>query len=237
MTCPGCHTPMTGASLEGHLGTTVDIDLCPVCQVFWFDGYESLKLAPASVLKLFQIIGEGAAAARHPVDPAAACPRCGMRLRPTHDLQRATKFQYLRCPAGHGRLITFFDFLREKDFIRPLSPRQIEELRRNVQVVNCSNCGAPIDLTTGTSCAHCGSPLSMLDLTQAEAIVHQLREAGRPVGRVDPALPLDLERARREVSESFAAFEHDARWFSDVSTFGLVGAGLTSLARWLKQHA
>jgi hypothetical protein len=227
---------MTAASLAGHLGTTVDIDLCHRCQVFWFDGYESLKLAPASVLTLFRIIGEGTAATRHPIGSTSVCPRCGMRLRPTHDLQRTTKFEYLRCPAGHGRLITFFDFLREKDFIRPLSPKQIEELRRNVQVVNCSNCGAPIDLSTGTACGHCGSPLSMLDLSQAETIVHQLREAARPATRVDPALPLDLERARREVSDSFAAFEHDDRWFTDVSSFGLVGAGLTALSRWLKKQ-
>jgi len=30
------------------------------------------------------------------------------------------------------------DFLREKDFIHPLSPQQINELRKNIQIVKCS---------------------------------------------------------------------------------------------------
>ena len=61
-------------------------------------------------------------------------------------MQRSTRFEYFRCPHDHGRLTTFFDFLKEKDFVRPLTPPQIAELRKNIQVVNCSNCGAPIDL-------------------------------------------------------------------------------------------
>ena len=64
-------------------------------------------------------------------------------------MQRATRFSYLHCPNDHGRLTTFFDFLREKDFIRPLTAEQLQELRQNVQTVNCSNCGAPIDVTRG----------------------------------------------------------------------------------------
>ena len=142
----------------------------------------------------------------------------------------------MRCPKDHGRLITFVEFLREKDFIRPLSAQQIEELRRNVQIVNCSNCGAPIDLTNSSSCGHCGSPLSMLDMKRAGALVAELREADRPDRPIDPALPLRLARARREVEAAFASFERGPGWFDDVSQGGLVGAGLSALARWLKEH-
>ena len=127
-----------------------------------------------------------------------------MRLLVTYDQQRNTQFQYLRCPRDHGRLITFVDFLREKDFIRPLSAQQIGELRRGVQVVNCSNCGASIDLTKHTACAHCGSALSMLDMKQAGALVSELRESEQQARSIDPALPLELERARREVEAAFA---------------------------------
>ena len=85
----------------------------------------------------------------------------------THDQQHATKFEYLRCARGHGRLITFVNFLLEKDFIRPLSPEQIDELRqRKIQVISCSKCGAPVDLTRGPACAHCGASLSMLDVSR-----------------------------------------------------------------------
>jgi hypothetical protein len=235
MTCPNCHAVMATETLEGHLGTSVTIDLCQPCQVFWFDARESLKLAPGAVLKLFRIVGEHALDARAPAATHHACPRCRAHLVPTHDQQRNTKFQYLRCPNDHGRLITFVDFLREKDFIKPLSAQQIQQLRQSVQTVNCSNCGGPIDLAKYTACAHCGSPLSMLDLKQAGALVAELREADRPDKPIDPALPLRLEHARREVEAAFASFERGPSWFDDVSNGGLVGAGLSALANWLKK--
>jgi hypothetical protein len=152
-------------------------------------------------------------------------------------MQRNVGFEYARCSRGHGRLTTFYDFLREKNFIRPLSAVQIEDLRRNVETVNCSNCGAPIDLAAHQACSHCGSPLSMLDLRQTRELILQLQNADRSDRPIDPALPMRLEQAKREVEAAFAAFEHEPNWFDSVSTTGLVSAGVTSLARWLKAHA
>jgi len=226
---------MNAEVLDGHLGTSVTVDLCLPCHMIWFDGHESLQLAPGAVIKLFQTIGEQARPPAPMANDHPACPRCGLRLLFTVDQQRSTRFQYRRCARGHGRLITFVDFLREKDFIRPLSPQQIEELRQNVQTVNCSSCGAPLDLTKRTTCEHCGSPLSMLDMKQASALVSALRQAAAP-RPVDPALPLEMERARREVEAAFADFERSPRWFDDVSRGGLVAAGLGSIARWLKDQ-
>ena len=60
MTCPICGAAMTAQTLDGHLGTTVSIDLCFPCQVFWFDTKESLRLSPGAVLTLFRAIGERA---------------------------------------------------------------------------------------------------------------------------------------------------------------------------------
>jgi hypothetical protein len=179
------------------------------------------------------MIGEQAQPPRQPTVDRPVCPRCGLRLLPTWDRQRDVRFQYRRCARGDGRLITFVEFLREKNFIRPLTPQQIDELRRNVQTVHCSSCGAPIDLAKATTCAHCGAPLSMLDMKQAVALVSTLKEASQP-RPIDPALPLDLEKARLDVETAFASFERGPRWFDDVSRGGLVGAGLTALARWLK---
>ncbi len=171
MTCPQCASEMEGMTFDGHLGQPVAIDMCRACQVLWFDPREDLRLAPASTLKVFQIIAGQARSAVVPqpaaTAPAPACPRCGLRLLHTHDQQHATKFEYLRCARGHGRLITYVNFLLEKDFIRPLSPEQIEELRqRKIQVISCSKCGAPVDLTHGATCAHCGASLSMLDVSR-----------------------------------------------------------------------
>ena len=185
---------------------------------------------------LFRVIGEHVAKPQAIESETAKCPRCKARLRRTQDMQRSTRFEYFRCPHDHGRLTTFFDFLKEKDFIRPLTPLQIAELRKNIQVVNCSNCGAPIDLATTSDCGHCGSPLSMLDMQQAATLVAQLREADRGDKTVDPALPLALARARREADQAFQGLPQDAMWLEQGGSFGLVGAGLAALGRLLKSE-
>jgi uncharacterized protein YbaR (Trm112 family) len=227
---------MQAQTLEAHQGRTVVIDICLSCQSFWFDARESLSLTPGSTLALFRTIGERAAAPRLSVaGDASLCPRCRAPLRAIHDMQHTTRFSYLGCPDGHGRLTTFFDFLREKDFVRPLTSQQVADLLKNVQAVNCSNCGAKVDVATGAACSHCGSPLSMLDMKQAEALVSQLHRAdAREHQPVDPALPLELLRARRETERAFEGIERDALWWQNVSTSGIVGAGLLAVAKWLK---
>src|SRR5262249_19367653 len=235
MTCPTCHAPMQSQTLEGHGGTSVTVDVCLPCERFWFDGFESLQLSPTATLQLFRLVGDHTQPRSTPVTLPPACPRCGATLLVAHDLQRNTRFEYLRCPKGHGRLISFFNFLREKDFIRPLPAAQIEELKRNVQVVNCSNCGAPIDLAKGSTCTHCGTALSMIDMKQAEALVHQLQQADHQERNVDPLLELRLQQARREVEHAFASFERHTDWTDDIAAGGVVGAGVKAIARWLKQ--
>ncbi len=224
---------MTSHTLTGQLGRAVTIDLCDPCQAIWFDPRESLQLTPGATLMLFRVIGEHVATPHALESDTAKCPRCQARLRRTQDMQRSTRFEYFRCPNDHGRLTTFVDFLKEKDFVRPLTPVQVAELRKNFQAVNCSNCGSAIDLARTSDCSHCGSPLSMLDMRQAEALVNTLREADRSGKPVDPALPLALARARREADEAFKGLPRDSMWFDDGASFGLVGAGLTALARLL----
>ena len=225
---------MQSQILEGHGGASVTIDVCLPCERFWFDGFESLRLSPGATLQLFRLVGDHTQARSAPATAPPACPRCGATLLVAHDLQRNTRFEYLRCPKGDGRLISFFNFLREKDFIRPLPAAQLEELKRNVQAVNCSNCGASIDLTTGSTCPHCGTVLSMIDMKQAEALVHQLQDADRRSRAVDPLIELRLQQARREVERAFASFERHADWTDDIVAGGVVGAGVKAIARWLK---
>lgn len=235
MDCPRCASVMETHTLDGHLGRPVEVDLCEPCQSLWFDVHENLQLTPGATLTLFRVIGEHVSTPSVQAGDLVKCPRCRARLRRTQDMQRSTRFEYLSCPNRHGRLATFFDFLKEKDFVRPLTAKQIAELRRNVQMVNCSNCGGPVDLARGSDCAHCGSPLSMLDMTQAETLVAQLRAADRTGEPIDPALPLALARARREADETFAGLPDRSRWLQDGSSFGLVGAGLSALVRILNR--
>ena len=236
MECPNCRSVMEPMSLDGHHGRRVDVDVCGTCQAIWFDGYESLQLSAGSVLKLFRLIGSNGGKVRAPLSATAECPRCRGRLRTTHDMQRTTRFEYRACVDRHGRLISFFNFLREKDFIRPMTPAQIDDLRRNLRTVNCSNCGAPIDLAKGGECAHCGSPLSMIDVKQAEALVAALTKAGTGPQPVDKAaLPLELVRARRDVSDAFAHFTNQPNWFASVEDAGTIGAMVGSFAAWLSE--
>ncbi len=225
---------MVTLTLEGHLSTAITVDLCDGCHVFWFDAYESLKLSPASTLELFRRIGEASAGQKPTIPALVRCPHCRSRLLPTHDRQRNTPFQYWRCDNGHGRLVTFFNFLREKSFVKMLSARQLQELRQHIQSVACSNCGAPIDLMHASVCPHCDSPVSMLDMKQAEKLVAQLREASTP-RPIDPALQVNLARARREVEAAFASKDHSHEWWRDASASGLVEVGIAAIARWLKR--
>jgi len=213
--------------LDAHLNAPVEIDLCASCQAFWFDKYESLKLAARSTLQLIKLIGENSTAGKPSVSRNLHCPRCDTRLLFTHDMQRSTKFSYWRCEGGHGRFIGFFDFLREKNFIRPLSPEEIQELRQKIQIVNCSNCGAPVNLMSATACAHCGSPLSMLDVKQPKELLDQLKNESEP-RPIDPALPLELARAKRDVERWFGPQDIDRDWWSDASS-GVVEAGLSAV--------
>ena len=222
MDCPNCAAEMENMTLDAHLAAPVDIDVCTPCQAFWFDKYESLKLAAGSTLKLMRFIGERTAPAVKLGGESLNCPRCTARLRFTNDLQRSTRFTYWRCEKDHGRFIRFFEFLKEKNFIRPLTPQQIAELRQNIQVLNCSNCGAPIELGKASSCAHCGSAVSMLDMAQPERMMNQLRE--KDARKMDVSTILELSRV-----------EQDGDWWKEASSNGLVQAGLGAVARWLNK--
>ena len=78
-------------------------------------------------------------------------------------------------------------------------------------------------------------PVSMLDMRQAENLIAQLRKAeGRATQPIDPALPLQMARARRDVERAFAALKDDETWWREAARSGLVAAGLNAIARWLK---
>jgi hypothetical protein len=77
----------------------------------------------------------------------------------------------------------------------------------------------------------------MLDLKQAEKLVAQLQKAeDRAHQPIDPSLPLELMRVRRQTEREFAGFRDDDLWVSVTSAtaqFDLVTAGLSLVARWL----
>jgi hypothetical protein len=232
---------MTAVPLDAHYGATVQLDACHACHGLWVDDRESLRLTPGATLQLFERIHDRRSEARRPLSTRLQCARCELRLIDTHDRQRDTPFRYWRCGRRHGRFITFFDFLREKDFVRPLSPAQVAELRAQVRSVNCSNCGAPIDLQTSSACAYCRTALSMLDFTQVERMLATLRDAdARATEKAQQAtlgaalLPLALARERRHVDAFFNQIEHRPDWGSWSGSSGLVEAGVSAIVGLLR---
>jgi Zn-finger nucleic acid-binding protein len=230
MKCPGCGEAMAGRALDGRYGRRIEIDLCHACASLWFDGAESLTLSSQAVLELFALIHDERAESRRPLGTRLRCPRCRQPLARTTDLQRSTRFGYWRCPAEHGRFITFVDFLREKNFVRPLAPRELEALRRNVKTMTCSSCGAPIDLGRDSACSYCHAPIAMLDATQVEKVIEELRSAEAARREAVNELPLRLLGDRAHVEHAFAELGRDPDWAGVSDSFGLIEKALGAVA-------
>src|SRR5258706_13007715 len=174
LSCPGCRNPMKATGFERRPVGSLVIDLCVDCQVLWFDPMESPQLSPAATLELFRTINDARPEVRRTLPRSMACPRCDSPLALTQDLQHTTRFSYYRCLRGHGRLTPFFQFLREKNFIRPVPPEELERLKSLVKIVRCSSCGAPIDLAKSTACEFCRAPIVILDPHAASRAVREL---------------------------------------------------------------
>ena len=184
------------------------VDLCIACRALWFDGFESPQLAPGATLELLRAIHD---AEREPVRPLRArlaCPRCSGTLALTRDLQRTTRFSYFRCARGHGRFTPFIEFLLEKDFVRPLPPREIERLKAAVRTVRCSGCGAGIDLAADTACRYCRAPIAVLDPDALSRTVEALTTAEARRNHIDPEALAEGILAAERLNRRLAA---DAR--------------------------
>lgn len=227
---------MDARRFDAHYGRSVELDVCHGCGLIWFDGRESLALTPGAVLRLFAALDEHRER-RHPLrDDPLACPRCRRRLQPTVDRQRTTTFSYWRCPAEEGRLTTFFDFLREKNFVRPLSPERLAELRAYTRTVNCSACGAAIDLARESACSHCRAPLSMLDPDQVQNVVRELQRAEERRTTIDPTFATRLVTDRATLEKAFRAVPDEVQRV-DLTSFGLVESGVSALVRLLSDSS
>ena len=189
--CPGCGERMRALALPRKPLGTVTIDLCGTCQALWFDAFESVQLTPGAVMTLFAAIRDARPVITRPLPQHSSCPRCGNALTLTHDQTNAAHFSYFRCPRGHGRFTPFFQFLREKSFIRSMPAEDIARLKTHIRVIHCSSCGAPVDLERDTACSYCHAPISVLDPDAVQkalatyAAQEQARRTIDPVALVD----------------------------------------------------
>lgn len=141
----------------------VRVELCFTCAGIWFDRLASIELAPSGVVQLFKQIEARHNGPRQPVAARLSCPRCTDGLALSSDLSKAGRFSYFRCPRGDGRFTPFFQFLKEKQFVRTLSTTELQQVRAEVRQIQCSECGAPIDLQNASQCPFCHAPVSFLD--------------------------------------------------------------------------
>jgi hypothetical protein len=223
---------MTPVALERKSAGSVDVDLCARCQAIWFDTYESLQLTPGGTLALFRAIHAVPSDSRRPLPAQLPCPRCDTLLALTHDLQLTTRFAYYRCRYGHGRFTPFFQFLREKNFIRPLAASELERLKASITTIRCASCGAPVDIERVTVCGYCQAPVMALDpdavrKTLAELDAAERRRAAPDVDRLGDGM-VALARLEREMAE--------ARRRENAGALGvdLVDIGFDALARLLR---
>ncbi|HEX8700121.1 MAG TPA: zf-TFIIB domain-containing protein [Myxococcaceae bacterium] len=183
MNCPACKSPATEQGFEGSTGARVQLDVCHTCHGLWFDAQESRQLTSKGVLRLFREL-HGHKDQHYRLKEPLACPRCRTALGRTHDMARGNRFQYYRCMAGHGHFITFFQFLREKGIVRGLTPKELTELKKHVQALQCSDCGGPISLAKDTACPRCSAPLCILDPKALGSTLGDIPKAAAVAGAV-----------------------------------------------------
>jgi hypothetical protein len=177
--CPNCRQPMQSQDLEQNYHGVVRVDLCFACAGIWFDRLGSVQLAPAAVITLFKEIYAHRDTAHQPVAKELLCPRCGDGLELGFDLSKSGKFSYFRCLRGDGRFTPFFQFLREKQFVRSLTEPELQKVRSQVQQIRCSECGAPIDLAQSSQCKYCHAPVSFLDPEAVEKAMQMWTDADK----------------------------------------------------------
>ena len=231
--CPNCRGAMERIGLQS-VSQSFDIDACFPCHLFWFDHMESPSLSEASILQLFKVIHGHRDAQRQTLGAKLACPRCKLALVRTQDLQRTNRIEYHRCTAGCGRVTTFFQFLREKNFIRSLSKAEMDQLRVQVSQVRCSSCGAMVAVEKDAACRHCGAAVSILD---ADAVEKRLTELNTRINRRPapadyvPVRPASAKPARKP-------FDWEPRhggWAAGVggeTVYDLVDDAIGSFANW-----
>jgi len=228
---------MDPVPLEGTYRGPMTIDVCTACRGFWFDAGEQFRLTPAATLLLVRRVEASRDRPRLRVGTRLPCPRCKLPLGLTYDLVRDDKYRYFRCPSHHGVFIPFFEFLRSQNLVRGLTPQEVDALKQKLVSVNCSSCGAPIDLQTQTKCDSCGSALAIVDLDHLGDALRQLdadaRAAASVVGVPPPIPPEEIVadwRADQEERRRLERGDDDERLETQID---LLDVGVTLLSRLL----
>jgi len=166
--CPQCARPMEPLDLEGHYGQQVPTDICPHCNVVWFDAFESVRLSGLGWVALLRRMQAAIDGGTGPLRPDLECPRCRGPLKPVSNLTRFGRFASLECSRRHGHLQTFSLLLAERGLVRPLGHADLKTLAQEGRQPSCLNCGGPL-ASGAQACSYCDSPLVVIDMPRLMA--------------------------------------------------------------------
>ena len=239
MNCPSCGNGMTVQAFEANFAGRVTLDICWPCNAIWFDPMESTQLSPGAVIELFRAIhahrgGRDDSGGPRLFADRLPCPACSLPLTLVHDLQRGGPISYYRCGHGHGRLTSFFQFLREKQFVRTLNAVELAHLKTQVAQVRCSSCGAPVDLQHDSACSFCRAPISILDAGAVEKALNDLDARQQQRVTINPAAlaeaVIQTQRDKYRIGNSAPRqMEVESAWVAGVAV-DLVGDCLSALS-------
>ncbi len=220
---------MQPLQLDGKLHHAIAIDLCFTCQGLWFDAYESTRIAPDGIIRLFRLIHDRRDEPRQPLAARLGCPRCDAALQHVHDVGRNGRFNYQRCPQEHGRFTPFAQLMIEKGFVRQLTPAEIRVVAARIAVIHCNGCGAPFDIRKDAACPHCRAPIAILDPAAVEKALAHYRHASLKHEQRDPPAPTDAAEALL-ATEKLTLRRAAATQRKDVNNAGdLLVAGIEAL--------
>jgi hypothetical protein len=204
---------------------SLTLDACDNCQALWLDATESQQLTPGALIEVFRAIAASKPHERAAFPAMLPCPRCTTPLTLTRDVRQTTRFTYYRCRYDHGRFTPYAQFLREKNFIRPLDAAEVSRLRASVSTVRCVSCGGPVVLERTAVCPYCGAPVMLLD---PDVVKQALVELDAAEARRTEQKPLTgdaviaIANVERELARS-------RREFDGESGVDLVAVGLRAV--------
>jgi hypothetical protein len=181
-------------------------------------------------MALFRLLHDHRGDASTPMAARLACPRCTGALTEGFDIVKHGRYITFRCGKQHGRFSPFSSFMVEKGFVRHLTRPEIDDIAQRVAVINCTGCGAPVDVRKQYACTHCRSALSLLDpQAVAKAMQGYGAAAAGPAGIQIPALAdaiVMVERDRLRALEasnkqSGSLFSQDSESNLDLWAVGI----------------
>lgn len=154
---------MQRAVLEGHYSQRLEVDVCGVCHLVWFDAMESVRLSGLGWVQLLRVM-QTHASSRAVLPRRMGCVRCQNPLQGVRNLTRFGRTAALECTQGHGHAQTFSLLLAERGLLREVLPSDRQALAREGRSLQCLQCGAAQDDASAVACAYCESPLLVVDV-------------------------------------------------------------------------